>query len=152
MDSVEAFIVSSEKLTNVFGYWPSFHDAEVLELNFWRGDVEPEVDRYVFPVLKVVLHLWEMTDETSETNPKGFLVRRHHTLTTLSFSDVDEFRMEGFNHQNAILGLSIIRQERSQGPSPVFAIHFDPAHGMGASFICSRIEVVEAIPCSENGK
>ena len=149
MDNVEAFIVSSKKLTDVFGYWPSFHDAEVLELNFWRGDVEPEVDRYVFPVLKVVLHLWEMT---GETDPQGFLVRRHHTLATLSFSDVDEFRMEGFNHQNAILGLSIIRQERSQGPSPVFAIHFDPAHGMGASFICSRIEVVEAIPCSENAK
>jgi len=31
--SIESFIDSSEKLTNVFGYWPSFHDAEVLDLH-----------------------------------------------------------------------------------------------------------------------
>ena len=149
MENIEALIEGSKKLTDIFGYWPSFHDAEVIELHFWRGDVEPDQERYVFPVLRVNLHVWEITNEV---NPQGYLGRRHHTLVTLRFHDVNEFRMEGFNHQNAILGLSITRQKRSQGPSPVFAIHFDPAHGMGASFICSRVEVVDAIRCSEDGK
>jgi hypothetical protein len=146
MDNIEALIEGSKKLTDIFGYWPSFHDAEVIELRFWRGDVEPDANRYVFPVLTVHLHVWEMT------NAEGFLSLRHHTLATLLFHDVNEFRMEGFNHQNAILGLSIIRQERSQGPSPVFAVEFDPAYGMGASFICSRVEVFDAVKCSEDGK
>jgi hypothetical protein len=147
MENIEALIEGSKKLTDIFGYWPSFHDAEVIELHFWRGAVEPDEERYVFPVLRVILHVWELTKDA-----KGFLVLRNHTLATLRFHDVNEFRMEGFNHQNAILELSIIRQERSEGPSPVFAVHFDPAHGMGASFICSRVEVVDAVRCSEHGK
>jgi hypothetical protein len=142
-------IEGSEKLTDIFGYWPSFHDAEVIELVLWRGDVEPEVGRYIFPVLKAKLHVWELT---KDLNSAGFLVLRHHTLTSLRFHNVNEFRMEGFNHQNAILGLSIDRQDRSEGPSPVLAVQFTPAHGMGATFVCSRVEVVEAVRCSDDGK
>jgi hypothetical protein len=149
MQNIQSFIEGSKKLTDIFGYWPSFHDAEVIELTLWRGDVEPEASRYIFPVLKARLHVWELT---KDVNSKGFLVSKHHTLTTLRFHDVNEFRMEGFNHQNAILGLSITRQDRSEGPTPVFAVHFNPAHGMGASFICSRVEVVDAVRCSNDGK
>jgi len=149
MQTIESFIAGSKKLTDIFGYWPSFHDAAVTELAIWRGDVEPETGRYVFPVLKTQLHVWELT---KDANLDGFLVLRHHTLTTLRFDDVNEFHMEGFNHQNAILGLSIIRQDRSEGPTPVFAVHFNPAHGMGASFICSRVEVVDAVRCTDDGK
>jgi hypothetical protein len=146
MPNVEEFIDSSKKLTDIFGYWPSFHDAEILELTFWRGDVDPDAGRYIFPVLQTRMHLWELTNET------GPLVRKHHTLATLRFHDIDEFRMEGFNHQNAILGLSIVRQERASGPSPVFAVHFNPAFGMGATFVCGRVEVIDAAACSTEGK
>jgi hypothetical protein len=149
MENIESFIDGGRKLTDIFGYWPSFHDAEVIEVGLWRGDVEPEAGRYVFPILKVQLHVWELTEDT---NSKGFLISRYHTLTTLRFHDINEFQMEGFNHQNAILGLSIARQDRSEGPTPVFAVHFNPAHGMGASFICSRVDVVDAVRCSDDGK
>ena len=88
MPGIEELIEGSDKLTNIFGYWPTFHDAEVHELHLWRGDVEPDAG----PVLSVSLHL---------------LVTRHHTLAKLRFHDVDQFKMEGFNHQNAILRLSI---------------------------------------------
>jgi hypothetical protein len=111
MQNIEAFIQGSDKLTDIFGYWPSFHDAEVLELSLWRGDVEPEAGRYILPVLNVTLQVWELSNET---NPQGYLVTRHHTLTKLRFHDVNDFRMEGFNHQNAILRLSVTRAERPQ--------------------------------------
>jgi len=148
-EDIQAFIEGSQKLIDIFGYWPSFHDAEILELTFWRGEMEPEAGRCVFPVLRVALHVWELTNQT---NPQGSLVIRHHTLTKLRFHDVNDFRMEGFNHQNTILGLSVTRKERSQGPSPIFVVHFDPAFGMGAAFTCMRVEVLEAVPCSEDGK
>ncbi|PYU05658.1 MAG: hypothetical protein DMG33_10305, partial [Acidobacteria bacterium] len=51
MENIETLIENSRKLTEIFGYWPSFHDAEVIDLHFWRGDVDSEADRYVFPVL-----------------------------------------------------------------------------------------------------
>jgi hypothetical protein len=145
---IAPLIENSNKLIEIFGYWPSFHDAEVIDLHLWRGDVEPEAGRYVFPVLTIKLHVWEVTNEV---NTEGFLVSRCHTLSTLRFHNVDEFRMEGFNHQNAILGLSIVQEERAQGPSPVFAVQFDAAFGMGALFFCSHIEVADAVPCSTNG-
>jgi hypothetical protein len=146
--AIERFIEGSEKLTQVFGYGPTFHDAEVLDVHLWRGDVKPDAKQYVFPVLTVKLHVWELT---SEVNPYGYLVLRHHTLATLRFHDVLDFRMEGFNHQNAIFGLSIVCEQRTEWPSPGFAVNFDPAFGMEATFVSSRVEVIEAIPCSDKG-
>ena len=37
---IESFIDGSEKLVRIFGYWPSFHDAEVIDLHLWREVVE----------------------------------------------------------------------------------------------------------------
>jgi hypothetical protein len=148
MSSIQALIEGSQKLTDIFGYWPSFHDAEVIEFHLWRGDVEPEQERNVFPVLTVKLHVWELTQEE---DAQGHLVLRHHTLATLRFYDVDEFRTEGFNQQNAILKLSIEQRERTDGPSPFFFVEFRPAFGMSASFRCFRVVVVDVAPCTKDG-
>src|SRR3954465_12653228 len=99
MPHMDSLIEGSNKLTGIFGRWPSFHDAEIHELHFWRGDVDPDRESYVFPVLTVKFHVWELTNEVDE---RGYLILRHHTLTTLRFHGVDDFKMEGFNHQNAI--------------------------------------------------
>jgi hypothetical protein len=146
---IESLIGGGEKLTGIFGYWPSFHDAEVLELHFWRGNIETEKGIYDFPVLTLTIHVWELT---KEVNSKGFLVLRHHTLTRLRFYDVDGFQMRGFNHQNAIMELSLRSEQRADGPSPYFAVEVEPAFGMGASFKCLRVEVLDALPCSEDGQ
>ncbi|MFY9673728.1 MAG: Imm50 family immunity protein [Terriglobales bacterium] len=148
MAAVESLIVGSEKLITIFGYWPSFHDAEIVELNFWRGDVQPEKGIYDFPVLTLKVHLWELT---TKTDREGYLITRYHTFTILRFYDVDDFQMEGFNHQNAIMELILRSEERNEGPSPYFAVKIEPAFGMGASFKCLRIEVSAAVPCSDQG-
>ena len=147
MSSIESYIVGSQKLTDIFGQWPSFHDAEIMELRLWRGDVRPGDwdDRNVFPVVTAKFHVFI-------ENPSS-----HHTLTTLRFEDVDDFRMEGFNHQNAILELSIHIHPRGtfgdgQDLPPYLVVQFKPAFGMGASFRCFRIEVVDAVRCTEDGR
>jgi hypothetical protein len=149
MASIESLIVGSEKLTTIFGYWPSFHDAEVLELRFWRGNIQTEKGIYDFPTLTLTIHVWELT---KEVDPQGYLVLRHHTLTRLRFCDVDDFQMQGFNHQNAMMELALRNEQRTEGPSPYFAVEVNPAFGMGASFKCLRVEVLDAMPCSDDGK
>jgi hypothetical protein len=149
MAAIDSLIVGSEKLTTIFGYWPSFHDAEVLELHFWRGDIQTDKGIYDFPVLTLKIQVWELTNKV---DPQGFLVLQHHTLTTLKFYDVDDFQMQGFNHQNAMMRLLLSSEQRSEGPSPYFAVEVEPAFGMAASFKCLRMEVVEAVPCSDEGK
>lgn len=81
MENIESLIQGGEKLTGIFGYWSSFHDAETIDLYFWRGAVEPDQDRYDFPVLTLRIHVWE---RTNDVNSKGFLVLKHHTLTPRS--------------------------------------------------------------------
>ena len=142
MNEPQALVEGSERLTEIFGRWPSFHDAEVIEFNLWRGDVEPEARRYIFPVLTTKIHLWELTAEVDAT---GHFILRHHTLATLCFHDVDSLRMDGFNHQSTIFGLSIAREE-PEGAQPYLGVEFKPAFGISAAFRCYRIEVLDARP------
>ncbi|HNU53172.1 MAG TPA: Imm50 family immunity protein [Verrucomicrobiota bacterium] len=148
MASIESLIAGSEKLTRIYGGWPSFHDAEVVELHHWRGQMKPGSDwddSNVMPVLTAKIHIL-IQSPTSQ-----------HTLATLRFEDVDDFRMEGFNHQNAIFELTITVQERgtfSNGERlpPYLIVTFQAAFGMSASFRCFRIEVVDAVRCTDEGK
>ena len=39
------------------GEWPSFHDAEIHTIDFWRGDIRPEDDSWVGPTLKIKVEL-----------------------------------------------------------------------------------------------
>ena len=148
MSGVATLIAGSAKLTSIFGNWPSFHDAEVHEILLDRGHVEPANAIYDFPRITAKIHLWLLT---SEVNEKGYYVTTKHTLATIRFYDVDDLKLEGFNHQNAIFGLGIEQKTRDQGPSPYFAVEFDPAFGISATFTCLRIEIVDAVPCDADG-
>ena len=148
MSEIAPLIVGSEKLTSVFGQWPSFHDAEVHELHFQRGHIDTDAKVYEFPCLTLKLHLWLTTNDI---NQEGYYVSIKHTLTTMKFDNVDNFKMEGFNHQNAIFGLGIEQKTRDEGPTPYFAVDFEPSHGIDATFTCLRIEIAEAVPCDAEG-
>lgn len=139
--NIENEIVGSERLTSIFGGWPSFHDAEVTEIHLDRGEVNQDTATFEFPVLTIKLVLWNLT---SRVNANGYLETEHHTLAILQFSDVENLTMSGFNHQNAIMGLQIERQS-NEGRTE-FKVIFDPAFGMGCEFSCSSVEVLNAIP------
>lgn len=143
MNDVEKLIEGSERLIGIFGYWPSFHDAEIIEFNLWRGDIDPAANRYILPVLTTRVHLWELT---SEVDVRGYLVRRHHTLAGLRFHDVDNFHMEDFNSQNAIFHLALTPADRGPGFAPGLRVEFEPANGINANFRCSRLEVFHTEP------
>jgi hypothetical protein len=69
MSEIASLIVGSEKLTSIFGRWPSFHDEEIHDLHLQRGYINPEDEVYEFPFLTVRLHLWLMTRDIDQ---KGF--------------------------------------------------------------------------------
>jgi|SRR5690348_5668811 len=147
MSAIETSIQESRKLTDIFGYWPDFHDAEIVEALFSRGDTEPFEKRH--PTLTAKLHTWKVT---GEVDARGYHVLSHHTLATLRFHDIEDFCMEGFNRQNVISELRIEQQERKDGSSPFFTVKFWACYGMGAIFKCAGVEVVEAVPCTKSGK
>jgi hypothetical protein len=144
MTNIETQIEGNEKLIHIFGHWPSFHDAEVIDLHLWRDDSGTERSHPRFPVFTSKIHLWELTNEIDE---RGHYVLRNHTVTTLRFHDVLDLEIEGFRNQNVIFGLKIESQEHSEGPwKRSFAVEFEPTSEFAATFRCSRIEVIDAIP------
>lgn len=130
------FIEGHEKLTGIFGRWPSFHDAEVLALGYERRDQED-------PSILLVVHLRETTPEVDE---QGYYKLVKHTRVTFRFHDCHEIAIEGneFNGQNVLRELRI-EHDPNRLPGPI-RVDLEAIYGVGGTLICGRAEVVEAVP------
>ena len=97
MSGPESSISHSERVVSHFGYWPTFHDAEVLWIRLDRQSS----DLGGPPTLDAALYAFEMTDRVDVS---GHYVLQKHALVQFRFSGVVESTIDGFNHQNALLG------------------------------------------------
>jgi hypothetical protein len=131
-------IAGAERLVQIFGRWPSFHDAEVVRYSAVRT-----TDYKSGPIIEADVHVFEMT---SEVDARGFYVLRHHTLVTLRFDGVAENRMAYFNNQNALSELAIIDVPERQSEGIRYEVTFSGSFGIEASFLCRDAEVVAARP------
>ena len=136
------FVEHSERLTTVFGGWPSFHDAEVHAMDLWRGDVCPERNSWIGAVLTAKIQVLEATQ-------RGATHCGNDTLVTLRFHDIDRLELRGFNHQNAIIGLWFEHESRGDGLPEYIRVEFQQAHGVQATFVCFRVEFLSAEPYSD---
>jgi hypothetical protein len=88
-------VTGHEMLTCIFGRWPSFHDAEVVDLAIWRGDVDPDRKKYTFPVLTAKVLVNELVPEQTNESRLRIVPQAH---VTFRFYDVDDLKLDGFNH------------------------------------------------------
>jgi hypothetical protein len=135
-----------EKLTELFGGWPSFHDSEVTNLSIWRGDVDPDAGKYVFPVLTVKLVVQELV-KSDDANALGPLTPVPRADVILRFHDVFELKLDDFNHENAIVDLAfslLARGHYTNGEPlpPYIVVNFSRGFGLEATFKCFAAEVV----------
>jgi hypothetical protein len=87
----------AEILEKAFGGWPSFHDAEILNL---------ELDRSGPTVLLHTLTFTSGGGNSQARNASDEMAERQHYKVTFRFDVVDNFVLEDFNHQNVIWGLA----------------------------------------------
>jgi hypothetical protein len=132
-----AEIENKEVLTEVFGYWPSFHDAEVLSIHLDREGQSG----YFGPTSSAKVRVFEITSEVSE---HGSYILRHHTLVTLRFFQVDDFQAGGFNHENTLWGLAITDVSDRQLENIKFEVRFSSSYGLEMAFVCKAVRVVAA--------
>jgi hypothetical protein len=125
------------RLTEVFGRWPSFHDAEVL-----RVRMEALPDRRLAR-LEADFHVFEITDELT---PTGHYALRHHTLVTLRFDGIDELALECFGDQNVLFGLRLEDITDRQLEWFRWSVAFDASVGLNATFLCAEIAVISVEP------
>lgn len=126
----------ADRLTRVFGEWPSFHDAEVLRLELHRAGPRG-------PFLDAAIHHWTLTDEVDS---KGFLVTKLHTLTTFRFHDVDRVELSGFNRQNVLSNLVIEAMEPESDHGHQIRVHLESCFGVDARFVCRSCEIISTAP------
>src|ERR1700704_6514728 len=92
-----SFLGNHQALIDHFGYWPSFHDANVLSCT------APTAERQT---VDLTLHTWEMT---SEVDAKGYYVLRKHTLVAFRFTGIHDASLEGFDSGTILFGMDITR-------------------------------------------
>ena len=126
----------AEKLTRIFGEWPSFHDAEVVRVVLDRTGPEA-------PTLTLEIHVYTMT---SEVDARGFYVLTNHTLATLRFTEVALISMQGFNSQNSLSDLLISDLDPAVHEGRRVHVQLPSSYGLEAEFEAVRGMVVEAKP------
>jgi len=114
------------------GEWPNFHDAEVHHLKIWRGDVRPDDNVWIGPVIEASFELCALK--------KPYMV-------VLKFHDCESIRLQEFNHQNAVYDLTFAFEARGTLTTgeplvPYIVVNFEEAFGVALSFKCFRIQAI----------
>jgi Immunity protein 50 len=89
-------IAGVQELHEWFGYWPTFHDAEIVSLHLNR--TSPSV---------LTIHTWETTNEVDKA---GYYVLAKDVVVEFILDisgDDDSLELYGFSHQNVIMSLAI---------------------------------------------
>lgn len=114
-------IQGAAELEEWFGYWPSFHDAEIVSLHLNRKGIS-----------SLRVHTWEMTKEIDD---KGYYVLAKHIVVEFIFESVSGLSLSGFNHQNVIFGLAIEKIDSG------FRVTLDDCYGLAGSIESGKLSL-----------
>jgi Immunity protein 50 len=138
--NIESKIGNSHLLTDIFCRWPSFHDAEVLNITLDRGD------RGTFgPSLEAAVHVFEMT---SQIDDDGRYVLKNHVVVRMRFSRIVNLTLTDFNQQNVLGSLGIEHLSDRARDKVKFAVNFQGIFGANAKFHCDSVSIESVEPYS----
>ena len=129
-------------LVDIFGRWPSFHDAEVLSVNLRRRGA-------LGPTLDISIYVFEMTPEVDAS---GHYVLRNHTDVVLQFTGVDLQGMAWINSQNVIEDLIMSEIEPAEHEGRRWLVEIVPIYGLGATFECVGATVLSVLPHQDDAE
>lgn len=140
-----ADVVGAEKLTSIFGGWPTFHDAQVLRVELRCEGVDGE---QAGPTLFVRFLLCEWS---SEIDSAGRYRSQNHVEVIFRFHQIEQLKLTGYHSQNAVDELFIIDRRKelwAKGWETVwFEVHV--ASESELSFRCQVIEIIDVVPSTK---
>ena len=131
-----AEIIGAERVTEIYGTWPAFHDAEVLRVRLDHDGAQGAS-------LEADIHVFRMT---SEVDAKGFFGQRDHYVVTLRFAGLTGLDLVGFEAQNVISWLDMEEATDPDEPAVAWHVRFGSSFGMGAEFRCAAVSVAGVEP------
>lgn len=142
MTTAPSYLRNITAVMEAFGYWPSFHDAPVIDFTY-------ELDGA--GAIGFTLHGWEMT---AEVDTRGCYKLIKHHLVRFAFRDISDPDLERFTSMgNILFGLEFSAPEEYQAEGR-FRVRLDSAMGgdLCGSFSARRGEVLAVIPCDKDGR
>ena len=136
-------IPGTEIVLSELGWWPSFHDAEVIHFSLSRG-AAPE-QRKSEAQLEVQVREYE-TRHAGTAQYELALIK--NVLIRFAFTGVEELQIEDFNFQNVINSLAIRRE--SGEPESRIRVEVESIYGFGASFFCATARVASVSRLSKS--
>jgi hypothetical protein len=124
-------IWNAEALTEIFGGWPSFHDAEILGLRVDSGQRSNGV-----VTLQLDVHLFA----ADGVLPDGRMNWVKHTLATLEFERVESLRLDGFGPQNVLFDLEM--KDVQTASDKAIQVTLPASNGLEGSFRCGSVVVI----------
>ena len=114
-------ITGARELYDWFGYWPSFHDAEVVTLHLDRAGSS-----------SLAVHTWEMT---KEVDALGHYVLRKHVVVKFVMDDISNLSLEEIKRQNVVFGIQISREDES------FKLVLHPCYGITGMIVARQLAI-----------
>ena len=129
-------IVGSEKLVAVLGYWPSFHDAEVISVSAQRA--LPVALGEASVTLVVHVRKYEPHGEGTAQYEQVLI---KSVLATFLCKQVADLELSEFNHQNVINSLSVHEELSAEAVGSPLVLTIEPIWGLGGTVRCAVVEL-----------
>lgn len=125
------YICKTEKVTDALGYWPSFHDAEVISFSATRA-APGQAGKTSARLCVNVCQYKEVGGGTADYE----IVCCKSVLIEILFTDLQFLSLEDFNHQNVINSIKFSRLE-----NPLIEVEFESIYGVGGVIRCMNVEI-----------
>lgn len=134
-------ITGTEHVVEVLGYWPSFHDAEVISFLAERALPFKHNDT----VARLAVHVRQYQTIGAGTSNYEQVLQKS-VLIRFVFKGACELEVSDFNHQNVIDAINITR--RDAGDTAPLLVYIPSIWGFGGTLRCQSAEVesIEVLP------
>ena len=124
------FVGNGKALVEAMGYWPSFHDANVLE-------IERDTDTY-----SVTVHLFAITDQVDSAG--YFVLEKNHRIKIV---------MQGVqsNSLPATYADDCLDSLAFSQAGEFLQVDFSSHMGQDGTVVCRRAEIAGIVPCDSKG-
>lgn len=114
-------VPGASEVVEWFGFWPSFHDAEITRVHLNRS--RPSY---------IDVHTFRMT---SELTASGHYLCDKHAIVTFELVELLEVNLQDFNHQNVVSGIDIASTESG------FQLIFEGCYGLVGSVSATTVKL-----------
>lgn len=124
-ESVEwiiANIPGAEEVRNWFGYWPDFHDAEIISLELNRNKAS-------------TLSVFFCNTDGQRVTPEGYFYQDKHVVVHFEMEGITDLQLSEFNHQNVISELILKKIEEG------VEILMDGCYGMFGTITAESVKI-----------